>query len=78
MSTLNTSNNPWFKGDQTEVIYDSKKVDTYINFETIDYDSYEEAELYGEDISDGEITEEYVDTEQYGEVSELGGMEDEQ
>lgn len=78
MSTLNTSNNPWFKEDQTEVIYDSKKVDTYINFETIDYDSYEEAELYGEDISDGEITEEYVDTEQYGEVSELGGMDDEQ
>jgi len=60
------------------VIYDSKKVDTYINFEAIDFDSYEEAELYGEDIPGVDITEEYVDTEQYGEVSELGGIKDEQ
>jgi len=70
MSTLNTPNNPWYKGTQTEVIYEPKKVDICINSETIDFDSFEEAELYGEDISCDEITEEYVDKEQYGEVSE--------
>lgn len=78
MSTLNIPNNPWYRGPQTEVIYEREKVDTYINSETIDFDSLEEAELYGDDIPADEITEEYVDTEQYGEVSELGGMEDEQ
>lgn len=78
MSTLNIPNNPWYRGPQTEVIYEHEKVDIYINSETIDFDSLEEAELYGDDIPADEITEEYVDTEQYGEVSELGGMEDEQ
>lgn len=57
--------------EKSDVIYDSKKVDICINSETIDFDSLEEAELYGEDISDGDITEEYMDMEQYGETSEL-------
>lgn len=78
MSTLNIPNNPWYRGPQTEVIFEHEKVDICINSETIDFDSLEEAELYGDDIPADEITEEYVDTEQYGEVSELGGMEDEQ
>ena len=57
--------------EKSDVIYDSKKVDICINSETIDFDSLEEAELYGEDISDGDLIEEYMDMEQYGETSEL-------
>lgn len=70
MSTLNTPNNPWCSGAETDVIYEREKVDICINSETVDFDSYEEAELYGDGISGGEITEEYVDMEQYGEISE--------
>lgn len=58
--------------EKIEVIYDRKKADICINSETIEYDSFEEAELYGDDISGDEISEEYMETsKQYGEISEL-------
>ena len=58
--------------EKSDVIYDSKKVDICINSETIEYDSFEEAELYDDGISGDEISEEYMETsKQYGEISEL-------
>lgn len=63
--------------EKIEVIFKREEVDICINSETVEYDSYEEAELYDEDISeDDDIFEEYIPNEPaFGDVSELDAFD---
>ena len=63
--------------EKIEVIFKRDEVDICINSETIEYDSYEEAELYDEDISeDDDIFEEYIpNAPAFGDVSELDAFD---
>ena len=63
--------------EKIEVIFKREGVDICINSEMIVYDSYEEAELYDEDISeDGDIFEEYIpNAPAFGDVSELDAFD---